>query len=42
VLHLGDDDLVALTDGVPAELLLLRRRGVGEGVGDEVDRLALV
>ena len=39
VLHLGDHDLVALADGVRPELRLLRRRGVGQRVGDEVDRL---
>ena len=42
VLHLGDDDLVALPDGVPPELRLLRRRGVGQRVGDEVDALGAV
>jgi hypothetical protein len=42
VLHLGDHDLVALADGVPAELRLLGRRGVGQRVGDQVDRLGAV
>src|SRR3954468_12443254 len=39
VLHLGHHDLVALTHGVPAERVLLRRGGVGERVGHEVDAL---
>jgi hypothetical protein len=35
-------DLVALADGVPAVRRLLRRRGVGQRVGDEVDALGAV